>query len=431
MAFETSLGVQPIIGRGRRSSLRDASDGMGGQKKGKKKNFKQVKGVASRGAKAASTATVAKKEDDDDLKCDGAGGVLGRGVATCCATWSEALTKMCVPCYVKYVKPLAGTFSDECCPECERNLTELLRPMVTESRGTFALDATRELVRAFRSQCCEFEGIVRGVIRTALTFASMDVMQWITGDGPVTEFGDKFPSRAAIMREACKVANVPAIKYLVEHRGFKFDDECAHDILDACNTRMNDEKALALFEYMDSQKFEFDRILFCNAIRRGWLGVVKFFIGTKGKDVPACAISHTLKFSHLAMLQYLFEEAGVLMDPDDAIQELDVIQFDTDDYPMALFVLNRMKDLEYFYTYTSQEQEELRVELRFLLALSREPLLEYLYERSATKHGAAQACLANIMHIVIEHADDFASQAAFMDACNYLKHLYDTGDDRS
>ena len=209
MVFETSLGVQPIIGRGRRSSLRDASDGMGGQKKGKK-NFKQFKGVASRGAKAASTATVAKKEDDDDLKCDGAGGVLGRGVATCCATWSEALTKMCVPCYVKYVKPLAGTFSDECCPECERNLTELLRPMVTESRGTFALDATRELVRAFRSQCCEFEGIVRGVIRTALTFASMDVMQWITGDGPVTEFGDKFPSRAAIMREACKVANVPA-----------------------------------------------------------------------------------------------------------------------------------------------------------------------------------------------------------------------------
>jgi hypothetical protein len=232
------------------------------------------------------------------------------------------------------------------------------------------------------------------------------------------------------MREACKVANMPAIKYLVEHRGFKFDDEYAHDILDANNARMNDEKALALFEYMDSQKFEFDRILFCNAIRRGWLGVVKFFICTKGKDVPACAISHTLKFSHLAMLQYLFEEAGVFMDPDDAIQELDGIQFDTDDYPMALFVLNRMKDLEYFYTYTSQEQEELCVELSLLLSLSRVPLREYLRERSAAKRGAAQACLANIMHIVIEHADDFASQAAYMDACNYLKHLYDTRDDR-
>jgi hypothetical protein len=416
------LGADVVIAR--------RVDGMGGQKKGKK-NFKKVKGVASRGATAASTSTVAKKDDDDDLKCDGVSGVLGRGVATCCTNQSKALRKMCVPCYVKYVKPLAETLNGDCCPVCERDLTELLRPMVTESRGTFALDATREFVRAFRSQSRTFECMVDGVVRSALIFASMDVMQWITGDSPVTEFGDKFPSRAAIIREACKLASLPAVKYLVEHRGLKFNDECLHDILGANNPDMNDEKALALFEYMDSQKFEFDQLILCDPIRRGWLSVVKFFVGTKGKDLPACAISHTLKFSHLAMLQYLFEEAGVPIDPEDAIKKADDIQFDTDDYYTALFVLNRLVDVEYFYTYTHQKQEELFDELSLSLAMSRVPLLEYLRDRSAAKHAATKACLANIMHIVLEHADDFSSQAAYMDACNYLKQLYDTRIDRT
>ena len=96
---------------------------------------------------------------------------------------------------------------------------------------------------------------------------------------------------------------------------------------------------------------------------------MKFFVGTKGKDLPACAISHTLKFSHLAMLQYLFEEAGVPIDPEDAIKKADDIQFDTDDYYTALFVLNSLVDVEYFYTYTHQKQEELFDELSLSLAM--------------------------------------------------------------